>query len=36
MQSEQIERIQKTCLKVILGEMNVSYEAALEMCGIDA
>ena len=25
--------IQKTCLKVILGEMYVSYSAALEMCG---
>ena len=34
-QSEKIEKIQKTCLKVILGEMYVSYEAALEMCGLD-
>ena len=36
MQSDKIERIQKTCLKVILGEMYVSYEAALEMCGIES
>ena len=33
-QSDKIERIQKTCLRVILGEMYVSYEAALEMCGL--
>ena len=26
--------IQKTCLKVILGEMYVSYSAALEMSGL--
>ena len=32
--SDKIERIQKTCLRVILGEMYVSYEAALEMCGL--
>ena len=33
-QSEKLERIQKTCLKVILGEMYVSYSAALEMSGL--
>ena len=34
--SRKIESIQKTSLKVILGEMYVSYEAALEMCGLEA
>ena len=34
-QSNKIERIQKTCLKVILGDMYISYEAALEMCGLE-
>ena len=34
-QSNKIERIQKTCLKVILSEMYVDYEAALEMTGLD-
>jgi hypothetical protein len=29
-----IERVQKTCLKVILGEMYVSYHSALEMTGL--
>ena len=33
-QSIDLERIQKTCLKVILGENYVSYEAALEMTGL--
>ena len=33
-QSNIIERIQKTALKVILSENYVSYEAALEMCGL--
>jgi hypothetical protein len=33
-QTTDIERIQKTCLKVILGESYVSYGAALEMCGL--
>ena len=32
--SDKIEAIQKTCLKVILNENYVSYEAALEMCGL--
>ena len=30
-----IERIQKTCLKVILGEMYIDYSSALEMSGLD-
>ena len=34
-QSEKIEKIQKTSLKVILGDMYVSYSAALEMCGLE-
>ena len=34
-QTADLERIQKTCLKVILGINYVSYEAALEMCGLD-
>ena len=33
-QSRKLEMIQKTCLKVILGENYVSYDAALEMCGL--
>ena len=32
--SSKIEQVQKTCLKVILGEMYVSYSAALEMTGL--
>ena len=34
-QSNIIERIQKTCLKVILGDMYITYPAALEMCGLE-
>ena len=34
-QSNKIERIQKTCLKVILREMYVDYQSALEMTGLD-
>ena len=34
-QSNKLETIQKTCLKVILGEMYVDYSSALEMCGLD-
>ena len=34
-QSNQIERIQKTCLKVILDEMYIDYASALEMSGLD-
>ena len=33
-QEQKLERIQKTCLRVILGEMYISYEAALEMTGL--
>lgn len=33
-QATDIERVQKTCLKVILGDSYVSYSAALEMCGL--
>ena len=33
-QATDIERIQKTCLKVILGDSYVSYPAALEMTGL--
>ena len=33
-QATDIERIQKTCLKVILGDCYVSYPAALEMTGL--
>ena len=29
-----LERVQKICLKVILGENYISYEAALEMCNL--
>ena len=34
-QSNKIERIQKTSLKVILGEMYVDYPSALEMTALD-
>ena len=34
-QSDKLERIQRTCLKVILGDMFISYSAALEMCGLE-
>ena len=34
-QSNKLETIQKTCLKVILGEMYISYIAALEMSGLE-
>jgi hypothetical protein len=34
--SRKLESIQKTCLRVILGDMYVSYEAALEMSGLDS
>ena len=33
-QSQKIEMIQKTCLRIILGEMYMGYEAALEMTGL--
>ena len=34
-QSDKIERVQKTCLRVILSDMYISYEAALEMCNLE-
>ena len=34
-QEQKLERIQKTCLRVILGDMYISYEAALEMSGLE-
>ena len=30
-----LERVPRTCLKVILAENYISYEAALEMCNLD-
>ena len=33
-QSQKLENIQKTCLKVILGDMYINYSSALEMCGL--
>ena len=30
-----LEMIQKTCLKVILGDMHISYTSALEMSGLE-
>ena len=35
-QTTDIERIQKTCLKIILGDNFVSYPAALEMTGLES
>ena len=32
--TNKIEAIQKTCLRIILGVMYVSYDSALEMCGL--
>ena len=34
-QETSLERIQRTCLKVILNESYVSYEAAMEMTGLE-
>ena len=34
-QSDKLERIQKTCLRVILGEMYIDYTSALEMTGLE-
>ena len=34
-QEQKLERIQKTCLRVILGDMYISYEAALDMSELD-
>ena len=33
-QEQKLERIKKTCLRVLLGEMCISYKAALEMSGL--
>ena len=33
-QSEMLERAQKVCLKVLLGEMYIDYVSALEMCSL--
>ena len=33
--SNKLERIQKTCLKVILGDMYIDYSSSLEMTGLD-
>ena len=35
-QSNKLETIQKTSLKVILGDMYVNYSSALEMCGLES
>ena len=32
--SSKLERIQKTCLKVILGDLYIDYQSALELCGL--
>ena len=34
-QSDKIEKIQKTSLKIILGDWYISYSAALEMCNLE-
>ena len=34
-QSQKLERIQKTCLKVILGEQYEDYKTALDICGLE-
>ena len=33
-QSDKLERIQKTCLRVILGDNYIDYPSALEICGL--
>ena len=33
-ESNKLERIQRTCLKVILGDLYVDYNSALEECGL--
>ena len=33
-QSNKLERIQRTCLKVVLGDMYIDYTSALEMTGL--
>ena len=34
-QSQKLERIQKTCLRVILGEHYEDYKTALDICGLE-
>ena len=34
-QSHNIENVQKTCLRVILGDTYTSYDDALKLCGLD-
>ena len=34
-QSNKLEKIQKTCLRVILGDMYTDYNSALLMCGLE-
>ena len=34
--SDKLERLQRTCLKVILGEKYISYDSALEKCGLQS
>ena len=33
-QSDKLEKIQKTCLKVIIGDQYVDYPTALDLCGL--
>ena len=33
-QTKIIEQIQKTCLKIILGDMYMDYDTSLEICGL--
>ena len=33
--SNKLERIQKTCVKIILWDMYMDIDSALEMCGLD-
>ena len=33
-QSDKLERIQKTCLKVIMGDLYDDYQSALELSGL--
>ena len=33
-ESNQLERIQKCCLRIILGDSYIDYSAALEMTGL--
>ena len=35
-QTNKIERIQKTCLRIILGDMYIDYPSALEMTGLES